>query len=183
MSITETELKIRLYGDPVLRKKAKAVRIVSDKERELLDMMLSTMRSSGGIGLSAPQVGIDKAMIVAEVPGKILKIVDPKIIKNSGSDILEEGCLSIPGVCVEINRPSKIVVGFLNEDNKKTKLELDGILARIIQHEMDHLIGKLIVDYACITKKIALRNKLKKIEQEYNEKLRQPETKSCQLPL
>ncbi len=183
MLMNEIELKIRLYGDPVLRRKSLPVKVLSDQERRLFDDMLKIMHKSGGIGLAAPQLGINKQIIVAEIEGHILKIANPKILRKVGQDIFEEGCLSIPDVSIKIKRASQINVEGLNEFGQRTELKLGGLLARVVQHEIDHLLGRLIIDYVGIHKRLFLRNKLNQIKARYNGKMQQSERKSCQLSL
>ncbi len=159
----ETKSEVRLYGDPVLRKRAKPVKSVTGKEKKLFDKMLEIMHKEGGIGLAAPQVGVDRQLLVVEVGDTLLMVADPKITKMEDSDVMEEGCLSFPEVAVKIKRPKKIAVTFLNQNNCKVKLEVDDIIARAMQHEIDHLKGKLIIDYANFAEKLRLKNKLDNI--------------------
>ena len=156
-------LKVRIYGDPCLRKKSKPVKEVGPSERMLIKALLETMYESKGVGLAAPQVGINEQIFVADTGDGPMAIVNPRISKKRGSEVMEEGCLSIPGVVVNIRRPKKIFVTYLDEDNQKVERECDGLLARVIQHETDHLHGKLIVDYAGLRQKIKLRKPLKEL--------------------
>lgn len=160
----KTKLKIRLYGDPVLRKKSQAVETVGPAERMLIDAMIETMRFHKGIGLAAPQVGINEQILVADVGEGPIAMINPQILKRSGSHVMEEGCLSIPGILVDVRRPQKISVRYFNEDNKLIEKEFSDLTARVILHENDHLRGKLIIDYASLTKQIKMRKKLKDIE-------------------
>jgi peptide deformylase len=155
--------KICIYGDYILRKKAKLVKSVAEPERKTLEEMLSVMRNSGGIGLAAPQVGLAKRLIVVEYQDSLLMLANPKIVKKEGIDFLEEGCLSFPEIVVKIKRPKKIIVEALDKDNKKVKIEADFILSRALQHEIDHLNGKLIIDYASLLEKLRIRKKIKQI--------------------
>ncbi|MFC1703867.1 peptide deformylase [Candidatus Omnitrophota bacterium] len=156
----ETKSKIRLYGDTTLRKRAKPVKTVTAAEKKIFEKMLETMREEGGIGLAAPQIGISKQLLVVEVGNEVFMIANPKITKMTGCDSLEEGCLSFPEVAIKIKRPKKISLTCLNENNCAIEIEADDIIARAIQHEMDHLKGKLIVDYASLADKIRLKKKL-----------------------
>jgi len=156
-------LKVRIYGDPCLRKKSKPVKEVGPSERMLIKALLETMYESKGVGLAAPQVGINEQIFVADTGDGPMAIVNPRISKKRGSEVMEEGCLSIPGVVVNIRRPKKIFVTYLDEDNQKVERECDGLLARVIQHETVHLHGKLIVDYAGLRQKIKLRKPLKEL--------------------
>lgn len=161
-------LRIRKYGDPILRVDCKSVKVVSMVERNLLEDMLKTMYSAGGIGLAAPQVGVDKRLIVVDTKeGKgPVKLVNPRIISGRGKDFLEEGCLSLPDITVNIKRAKKVEVAGLNENGQKITLEADGLMARTIQHEIDHLSGILIIDRATFIGKLRLRRKLRGLKKE-----------------
>lgn len=161
---TTASLKIRLYGDPCLRKKSVPVIYVGPAEQTLIESMLMTMREHKGVGLAAPQVGINRQIFVADIGDGHLAFINPRIIKKIGGDVLEEGCLSIPGVTVMVRRPEKIIVRYIDENNQPHEKAYEEMMARVIQHEMDHLEGKLIVDYAGIKEKIKLRPQLKELE-------------------
>jgi len=145
--MTETTLKIRLYGDPCLTQASQPVSEIGASERLLIQSMIQTMYAHKGIGLAAPQVGINKKIFVVDIGDGPIAVVNPRILKSSGSSKMEEGCLSIPGVSVMIERPDKILVEFKDENNDKIRLELSEMLARVFQHENDHLEGRLILDY------------------------------------
>jgi peptide deformylase len=180
----ETTLKIRIFGDPALRKKTRAVREVTEEHRGLLSEMARLMYESSGIGLAAPQVGRPESMIVADCGSGLYKLINPKVVKKEGSQVLEEGCLSVPGVCLNVRRAKKILVEALDETSKPFSLEAQDLLACVIQHEIDHLKGKLIVDYASFIDRVKISRKLKKLKTKaQDEELSQPETKSCQLQL
>lgn len=139
---------IRLYPDEVLREKCEPIKTVTNHELELLEGMLLTMRHSQGIGLAAPQIGITRRLIVADIGERpAVKLINPEIVNVEGTDEMIEGCLSLPDVQVQVRRPFKITVCGLNEHGKRIELSPEGLLARVIQHEVDHLNGKLIVDY------------------------------------
>ncbi len=148
MSMKPPVLKIRTYGDPCLRKLSEPIEQIGVSERLLIEVMFNTMYAEKGIGLAAPQVGINQQLIVLDIGEGPFVFANPKIIKASGLVVLEEGCLSVPGGVVEVERPETITVEYLDINNQPSVLECDGLLARAIQHENDHLIGKLIVDYA-----------------------------------
>ena len=150
-------LEIRKYPDSVLRKKALEIEEITDKEVKLFEEMLFTMRHFAGIGLAAPQIGIARSLIVADIGEGAIKLANPKILKARGSDKLEEGCLSIPGVAVNIERPNEIIINGLNENNQLIEIKAKGLLARVLQHEIDHLRGRLIVDYLSLLEKFKLR--------------------------
>ena len=138
---------LRYEGDEILRKKSREVPIVNDRVRMLMDDMLETMYEFDGVGLAAPQVGILKRVIVIDVEdGKVYKMANPKIINNSGEQSAQEGCLSVPEKKGVVSRPMKVTVEYTNENNETEKLEAEGLLARAICHEIDHLNGVLFVD-------------------------------------
>ena len=164
--LEQPPLDIHYLGDRVLRQPAKRIAKVDDHIRKTIKEMLQTMYSADGIGLAAPQVGINKQLIVIDIaldrPDKPpLVLINPKITK-SGSKLCnaEEGCLSIPGVYLEVTRPDEIEVSYRNKHGKPCKLKATGLLSRVIQHEMDHLNGVMFVDR--VENNIALNEELKK---------------------
>ena len=160
-----TKLKVRFYGDPILRRKASVVKEVGPAERILIASMLETMYGHKGIGLAAPQVGISEQIFVADIGEGPIVVVNPQILQRSGSEVREEGCLSIPGVVLNVKRPKKILLRYLNEDNKILEREYLDLMARVILHETDHLKGKLIIDYASLIQQNKLKKKLKAIQE------------------
>ncbi len=139
---------IRQAGDEILRKKSREVDVVDEKIVEILNDMVETMHKYDGVGLAGPQIGILKRIIVIDLyndKGPI-KLINPKIIKESSSQEVEEGCLSFPNQFGKIIRPEKIEVEALNEKGKKVKIEGEGLLAQALAHEIDHLDGVLFVD-------------------------------------
>ncbi len=158
-----TKLKIRVFGDPCLRKKSIPVKEIGPAQRMLIASLIETMHQNKGVGLAAPQVGINEQIFVADVGEGPMAFINPHILKRRGSEVMEEGCLSIPGVLVNIKRPKTILVQYLNEKNQKLKRECTDLLARVIQHETDHLHGKLIVDYVRWGQKLKIRKQLKEI--------------------
>lgn len=152
--------RIYIIGEPILRRKTKAVEKVSHEEKRLFDEMLKIMRNARGIGLAANQVGIDKQMFVICVEDKVLKLANPKILKKKGSEVFEEGCLSLPGISVKVKRAREIVCQAVNENNSLVEFEALGLTARAIQHEVDHLLGKMIIDYASPIQKLILKKKI-----------------------
>jgi len=159
----ETELKIKILGEPVLRNKVALVREITDYHLKLLSSMARTMYSAKGVGLAAPQVGISESLIVVDAGCGLYKLINPKIMKKEGSQVSEEGCLSIPGAVIKVKRANKIVLEALDPEGKLVKIEAEGLLACVFQHEIDHLEGKLIVDYASFFDKLKLRKKLPNI--------------------
>ncbi len=180
----ETGLKIRVFGDTVLRKKAKTVKKITDYHRDILSKMARLMYDSTGIGLAAPQVGISEAMIVLDIGDGLYKLVNPKIVRKEGFQAIQEGCLSVPGVCLKVKRAKKVSVGALDENGEHIFIEASELLACVLQHEIDHLNGRLIVDYSSVFNRLKISKKLKKLQKESSyEKLPEPEAKSCKLQL
>lgn len=159
-----TELKIRKFGDPVLRKKAIPVRDVKPAHKEILSRMARLMYEDEGVGLASPQVGISEALIVVDIGKGLYKLINPKILKARGSQVNKEGCLSVPGICLKVRRAGKVLVGALDEDGKPVSIEAEGLLACVFQHEIDHLHGKLIIDYASLLEKVRIAGMLKELK-------------------
>jgi len=142
-------LKICKYPEPVLKKKALAVKKVSVADKRLIEDMVETMRASGGVGLAANQVGVLRRIFVfnpSEEDWRADALINPVIIKRCGSVNTEEGCLSLPGITAEVRRSKYVLVKGLDIGGKCVCFEAKGLLARIIQHELDHLDGKLFID-------------------------------------
>lgn len=137
---------IRYDGDEILRKVSKPVTEINEGIRTLIEDMCQTMRQNEGVGLAAPQVGILKRVIVVDVGQGPIILINPEMIHQEGEQIGAEGCLSIPGVWGEVKRPNKVKVKGLNKDGKEVVIEGEGILARVICHEIDHLNGILFKD-------------------------------------
>lgn len=148
-----TALKLRIYGDPVLIGGVKQVEKITDEHRRILSEMARLMYETSGVGLAAPQIGIDLALIVVDGGDGLYKLVNPKITKKEGQWSMEEGCLSIPGVGVKVKRAKKITLEALDESGKPLVLEAEDMLACIFQHELDHLNGTLIIDHAPLSEK------------------------------
>jgi peptide deformylase len=140
--------RIRIDSDPVLRKKAKKVQAVDVLVLQLLDDMLETMYLAKGVGLAAPQVGISKRIIVCDAGEGPVKLINPRIMRSEGNELMFEGCLSLPNLCGEVERAAKVLVKGLNPKGEVCKLEAEGMMARVLQHEIDHLDGKLFIDIA-----------------------------------
>ena len=168
MNMTTAPLKVRIYGDPCLRKKSKPLKEVGPGERMLFKAMIETMRQAKGVGLAAPQVGINQRFFVMDVGDGPAVIINPRVIKKAGLCVLEEGCLSIPEVTIEIERPQKVTVCFMNEDGKLMEMACEELAARVVLHETDHLNGKLIVDYASHSEKVKFKDQLKALESRSN---------------
>ena len=159
------KLKILEFPDPRLRTKASAVETVDDELRTLIDDMFETMYDAPGIGLAATQVDVHKRLLVADVsPDKSDPhvLINPEIIEKDGVTATDEGCLSVPGYYEEVKRAEHIRVRFLDRNGEQQEMEAEGLLAVCIQHEMDHLEGKLFVDYLSETKRPRIRKTLEK---------------------
>lgn len=155
--------KIKIYGDPILRKKALRVDKVGEEEILIVESMVETMNANEGVGLAAPQIGINKQIIVVKNDQNVIKLFNPVILEKQGEEEAEEGCLSVPEVYVKVKRASHVLVEGLNEKGQLTKIEAEGLTARILQHEIDHLSGVLIVDYASPISKVLVKKQLKKL--------------------
>jgi peptide deformylase len=159
------KLKILEFPDPRLRTKATPVEVVDDALRVLIDDMFETMYAAPGIGLAATQVDVHKRLLVTDVSpdrSEPLVLVNPEILEKDGVTVTDEGCLSVPGYYEEVERAEHIRVRFLGRDGAATELEANGLLAVCIQHEIDHLDGKLFVDYLTEAKRQRIRKKLEK---------------------
>ncbi|MBI2446820.1 MAG: peptide deformylase [Parcubacteria group bacterium] len=154
----EKVLKITQEGDPILRKKSEAVKNPENPEvKKLITDMVVTMKRASGIGLAAPQVGHSLRIFTVNIEDKIYVFINPEIKDISEEKIpFEEGCLSVQKIWGSVIRPKKLTIKALNENGKKVKIRAKGLLARVIQHEMDHLNGTLFIDKA---------EKLSKIEE------------------
>ena len=158
-------LEILHFPDPRLRKKAHPVDKVDDHIRQTVNDMFETMYEAPGIGLAATQVNIQQQIIVIDISedkNQPFSLINPKIITKEGDEEMQEGCLSVPGIFENIRRAEKITVEALNQDGNSFTFEADGLLAVCIQHEMDHLDGKLFVDYLSPLKRERIKKKLLK---------------------
>jgi peptide deformylase len=139
--------KIRTYGDPVLKSKAAEVTDVDGKVIRLVDDMFDTLVDSGnGIALAAPQIGVQKQVVVWDFGDDPLAIINPEIVESDGEWVFDEGCLSIPGLYVEMLRPKQVLVRGVSLDGEIIEIEADELEARMFQHEIDHLNGVLMFD-------------------------------------
>jgi peptide deformylase len=159
--MNRTALKLRFYPEVILRRKTQPVKKFDEELHRILKEMAQIMYTNKGVGLAANQVGLDLSLLVADAGDKLYKLVNPKIILKQGKEIMEEGCLSIPGICVKVKRAKKIKVQAQDEYGKPLIIETEGLLSRILQHEIDHLQGKLIIDYVGFFKRILLKIRLK----------------------
>jgi peptide deformylase len=130
----------------ILRKKAKVVTIIDDRILTLLEDMVETMYKEDGIGLAAPQVGILKRIIVIDIGDGPIKLINPRIVEQSGEQLAIEACLSVPDISGQVKRPESVCVTALNEKNECIEIQGKGLLARVLCHEIDHLDGVLFID-------------------------------------
>ncbi len=160
-----TKLVILEYPDPRLRIKAEPVSAVDDALRQFVDDLLGTMYAAHGVGLAATQVDVHKRLVVIDVSDERnnpLVLINPEILAAEGRAPVEEGCLSLPGIYDKLQRATHIRVRALGRDGQPFEMDADGLLAVCIQHEMDHLDGKLFVDYLSELKRQLIRRRLEK---------------------
>ena len=160
-----TKLVILEYPDPRLRTKAAAVAAVDEQIRRLAEGLLATMYASNGIGLAATQVDVHQRLLVFDVSeqrDRPVVLINPEIVAREGDCVIEEGCLSLPGIYANVTRAEKIRVRALDRDGAAFEMDAAGLAAVCIQHEMDHLDGKLFVDYLSELKRQLIRRRLDK---------------------
>jgi peptide deformylase len=165
------KLEILHFPDPRLRKRAVPVEKVDDDIRRLVDDMLETMYEAPGIGLAATQVNVQRQVIVIDISehrDAPLVLINPEILSREGEEEMEEGCLSVPGYYETVRRADRVRVRALNRDGESVEMDADGLLAVCIQHEMDHLDGKLFVDYLSPLKRSRIQKKLEKLARQGN---------------
>jgi len=143
-----SDLTIVRYGHPALREQAKPVRRLTDDVRALVERMVDLIRAARGLGLAANQVGVPRRVAVVEIDEQFVPLVDPEIVAASGSEPAEEGCLSLPRLYGTVPRPTRVVVRARDISGKRIKLTAEGMLARALCHEVDHLNAKLFTDRA-----------------------------------
>lgn len=163
-------LDILTYPDPRLHKIAEPVAAVDDKIRQLVDDMAETMYAAPGIGLAATQVDVHLRLIVIDISEEkndLLVLINPEITHAEGHEIAEEGCLSVPGVYDRVERAARITVKALDRNGQTFTLDADDLLAVCIQHEMDHLVGKVFVEYLSQLKQQRIKTKMRKREREH----------------
>jgi peptide deformylase len=160
-------LDICVYPDPVLREKARPIDTVDGAVRKLMDDMVETMYNAPGIGLAANQVGRPVRLIVVDLqreddPHGLIRLVNPEIVEAHGEIVWEEGCLSVPEFFAEVHRSENVVVRGLNADGKPMEIHAEGLLAVALQHEIDHLNGRLFIDHLNPIKRDIFKRKWKK---------------------
>jgi peptide deformylase len=152
-------LPIRILPDPALRRRAKRVRNIDGSIQRLIDDMIETMQAAPGVGLAAPQVGVQLRVIVFALPGEeVVALLNPEVVKRSGERLVEEGCLSIPGYQGEIKRSLSVTVKGRDRQGRQVRIRARDLLAEIIEHEIDHINGVLYIDH------LESRDKLREIE-------------------
>lgn len=162
-------LPILQYPDERLHTIAKKVGNITEVTRKFINDLAETMYAAPGIGLAATQVDVHQCIIVvdtSETHDKLMVFINPELVSSSGDSECEEGCLSVPGIYETVRRAKKIKVRALNENGEEFLMDAEGLLAVCIQHEMDHLLGKVFVDYLSHLKQTRIRAKLKKRRRE-----------------
>lgn len=162
-------LEIRKYPDEVLKKKAEPISDIDSSLQKLIDDMIETMYKANGVGLAAPQVGVLKRLIVVDTSPRepnqsLIVLINPEIVQTEGEILSEEGCLSLPGFITRLNRKERVLVRGLNREGKELEIEASGLLSRALQHEIDHLEGKLLIDRISPLKRELFRRKYQKIK-------------------
>ena len=173
-----TLLRIRTYPDPVLRVRCEPVAAVDDEVRRLLDDMLETMYAAPGIGLAAPQVGVSRRLVVVDVSedkNQPLQLVNPEIVWRSDEcEVAEEGCLSLPEIYGEVRRARAVRLRYLDREGTPRELKAEGLLARCLQHELDHLDGVLFIDHLTPVRRNLLLRKYRKLQRGQRAKKTEP---------
>lgn len=176
-----TKLRIHTWPEEILKKECKRVGEVDDAIRAYFKEMIALMRVSGGVGLAANQAGLDLSLIVIEYQDRIFRLVNPRIIRGEGSISFIEGCLSFPGLEVEVRRSEKVWVRALDEKGASVVLEADGFLAIVFQHEIDHINGIPFIERISFWQRLKITPKLKLIIRRTKNGLRKQEKKSSSL--
>jgi peptide deformylase len=160
-------LDIRVLGDPVLRKETTPVDEITPELRTLIEDMYATMYAAEGIGLAAPQVGRTERIAVVDVEGAKYTLINPEVVEQAGSSRAEEGCLSIPDVYGDVTRPEHVVVRAMDELGNTFEVQATELLGRCLQHEIDHLDGKLFIDYLSMFKRRSVLSDWEKRKDDY----------------
>ena len=160
-------LDIHVLGSPVLRTETEPVGGITDDLRRLIDDMFDTMRAAQGIGLAAPQVGRLERVAIVEVDNEPIVLINPEIIAQSGSERAEEGCLSIPDIYGDVDRSARVTIRAIDLEGKSFERDASDLLARAFQHEIDHLHGKLFIDYLSFLKRRGVMARWEDLKEKY----------------
>lgn len=152
------------FGEEPLRADSKPVTEITDDIRQLVKDMFATMNEAKGVGLAAPQVGVNLRLAIIDIGDDPLILINPRILKSSGKETCEEGCLSFPGLTEKVERAKKVIAEATDLDGSLYEIEADGLLARAIQHELDHLDGVLFIDRISKARKLQIRHELEMIK-------------------
>lgn len=158
--------EIRVFPDPVLTQKSGPVEKFDDELRDLVNSMRLTMKVADGVGLAAPQIGILKRIALVSREGREYVLINPTLVDQTGSETKEEGCLSFPGIFAQVARPQWVRISAQNENGDVMRIEAEGVLARAILHEIDHLDGKVFIEYLSAMKRGMIRKKMQKRQKE-----------------
>jgi peptide deformylase len=146
-------LPLYLLGQPVLRQRSTEIGAVDDEVRRLIDDMFETMDAAKGVGLAANQIGVARRVAVIDAEGRRFAMIDPVVLSAEGRTVAEEGCLSIPEIYGDVARPERIVLEATDREGHRFRLEADGLVARAVQHEIDHLDGILFLDHLSLMRR------------------------------
>lgn len=152
--------RIRKYGELILRQKCRRVAKLGSREKRVFSQMATTMYKAQGVGLAGPQIGLDEQLVVVDVGAGLIKLANPLILLKDGESVMEEGCLSLPHTMVKVRRASRVIVEGWNENEERVRIEGENLLARVLQHEVDHLSGILIIDHVFPGEKTVYRDSL-----------------------
>jgi len=175
-------MRIHLYPDPVLRERSARVEEFDEDLARLAAEMTRLMLEDRGLGLAAPQVGVLKRLVVVSPDGESGRetvLVNPEIVHSEGSERADEGCLSFPGIYVKVNRHARVVVCYQDVAGEAHEMEAEGLLTRCIEHEVDHLDGRLLVDRMSQVQRMANRRRLRELTIRHERRLAQTETRSA----
>jgi len=163
-------MEIRTYGDPVLRRPAETVEAIDDEIRRICDEMIEAMLRADGVGLAAPQIGVSKRIVVLDVDGDLRILINPELVEASGDEeATVEGCLSVPGVNAEVRRSTRATIEGTDLEGNPVRITGEGLLARAIQHEIDHLNGNLFLDRLSAVKRQSLVKEYRRGQREDSE--------------
>ncbi|GAB4270851.1 MAG: peptide deformylase [Candidatus Rifleibacteriota bacterium] len=157
--------RILHYGEEPLREESKPVNKIDNDLKRLIEDMFETMYTSNGVGLAAPQIGKNIRLFVIDTGEDPLVFINPEIIKSYGKEICDEGCLSFPGLSEKVQRATKVIARATDEEGNDYELEAEGLLARAIQHELDHLNGILFIDRISKARRLQIKHELELIQQ------------------